>query len=154
MKKDSRFNANVIKGVVEDKSVHLLLPLTFMNLSGWSVRKYLDFYKLPLTSLLVVVDDIALPFGQLRLKPAGGPGGHNGLKSVESHVGSTQYMRLRMGVGHPGEKMLADYVLESFNAFEQGHLKTFIDQGVEALRLMLKEDLSFVMNRINSCPSQ
>ncbi|MDP1879854.1 MAG: aminoacyl-tRNA hydrolase [Parachlamydiaceae bacterium] len=161
-KTDIRFRANVAKGIIKDRSVHLVLPLTYMNLSGDSVKRYLEYYKLPLSALLVVVDDIALPFGQPRLNLKGGTGGHNGLKSVGSCLGTNEYMRLRMGIGHPNEsvnvtgekKVLADYVLENFNINEQKNLPEFVDKGVEVLFLLLKETPTNVMNKINSIPRQ
>jgi peptidyl-tRNA hydrolase, PTH1 family len=154
LKEDRRFNAQVAKGAVEDHTVHLLLPLTYMNLSGNAVRRYVDYFKIPLDGLIVVTDDIALPFGQLRLKSMGSPGGHNGLKSVETCLGTSYYKRLRMGIGHPGEKMLVNYVLEPFSHREQQELPTFIDHGVEVLQRLLKESFSCVMNSVNTVPHQ
>lgn len=153
-KEDKRFNALVTKGVIGETSVHLLLPLTYMNLSGTAVRRYLDFFKLPSSCLVVVTDDIALSFGKLRLKTMGSAGGHNGLKSVETHLGSSQYIRLRMGIGHPGGKELAGYVLDSFSPEELKILATFVDRGVEVLLRLLKESVSHVMNVVNTAPSK
>ncbi len=153
-KEDRRFNALVAKGVIGEASIHLLLPLTYMNLSGTAVRRYLDFFKLPASCLVVVTDDIALSFGKLRLKTMGSAGGHNGLKSVETHLGSSHYVRLRMGIGHPGEKELAGYVLDSFSPEELKILATFVDRGVEVLLRLLKESVSHVMNVVNTAPSK
>jgi PTH1 family peptidyl-tRNA hydrolase len=154
LKEDRRFNARVVKGGVDNHTIHLLLPLTYMNLSGNAVRRYADYFKLPLTSLIIVTDDIALPFGQLRLRNMGSAGGHNGLKSIEACFGTTHYKRLRMGIGHPGEKMLADYVLEPFSHAEQQELSTFIDRGVEVLQRLLKESFSHVMTSVNDVSCQ
>lgn len=151
-KEEKRLNAFVTKGVVENNTVHLLLPTTYMNLSGIAVRRYLDYLKLESVELVVVMDDIALPFEQLRLKTMGGTGGHKGLKSVEAHLGTSHYMRLRMGIGHPGEKVLADYVLEPFNREELEKLEIFVDRGIEVLKRLLKENPSQVMNTINMSP--
>lgn len=151
---DKRFNALVTRGVIGKTSVHLLLPLTYMNLSGTAVRRYLDFFKLPFSCLVVVTDDIALSFGKLRLKTMGSAGGHNGLKSVETHLGSAHYIRLRMGIGHPGERELARYVLESFTPEELKILPTFVDRGVDVLLRLLKESVSHVMNAVNTAPSK
>lgn len=149
-KEDKRFNARVAKGVSEGKAVHLLLPLTYMNLSGTAVRRYMDYFKIPLSGLIVITDDIALSFGQLRLRAMGSAGGHNGLKSIETHVGTNQYMRLRMGIGHPGQQVLTDYVLGPFSLLEQQELPSFIDGGVEILQRLLKEQILQVMNTVNS----
>lgn len=150
LKIDRRFNAFVAKGEYQNRIVYLLLPLTFMNLSGESVKRLMDYFKLPLESVLVISDDIALPFGQLRLKPSGGAGGHNGLKNIEKMIGSNQYMRLRMGIGHPGQWDLADYVLSPFTAIEQEKLPVFIDDGVNVLKCLMQEERSVVMNSVNT----
>lgn len=154
LKKDLRFNALVVKGVFENLTIHLLLPLTYMNLSGNAVRRYMDYFKIPLNSVMIVIDDIALPFGQLRLRSGGSDGGHNGLRSIEACLGTSQYKRLRMGIGHPGEKVLSNYVLEPFNHTEQQELPAFIDRGVEVLRRLLKENFTQVMNSVNTVPRQ
>lgn len=151
-KEDRRFNACAAKGSRGIDTVHLLLPLTYMNLSGTAVRQYADYFKVPLNRLLIIADDIALPFGQLRLRGGGSAGGHNGLKSVEACLGTAQYQRLRMGVGDPGEKMLAMYVLESFCLAEQKELPAFVDRSVEVLNRLLKESFSNVMTSVNTVP--
>lgn len=149
-KEEKRYEALVAKGVAAGHDVHLLLPLTYMNLSGRAVRKYLDFFKLDPTSLVVVVDEIALPFGQLRLKAMGSAGGHNGLKSVEAYLGTTAYMRLRMGIGHPGEKILSNYVLDPFSPEELKELESFVNQSVEVLQRLFREEAAQVMNTVNT----
>lgn len=111
-KEDKRFKALIVRGFIDGILVHLLLPTTYMNLSGMAVRRYLDFFKLAHDRLVVVTDDIALSFGRLRVKTMGSAGGHNGLKSVEAYLGTSRYIRLKMGIGHPGEKVLSDYVLD------------------------------------------
>src|SRR5262249_53882417 len=125
---------------------------TYMNLSGNAVRRYVDYFKVPLNSLVIVTDDMALPFGQLRLRHMGSSGGHNGLKSIEACLGTSHYKRLRMGISHPGEKTWVDYVLEPFSSTEQQELPTFIDRGVEVLQRLLKESFSHVMSSVNAVP--
>lgn len=154
LKEDRRFNACIVKGIIDNKTVHLMLPLTYMNLSGSAVRQYADYFKLSLQNLVIVTDDIALSFGQVRLKSMGSSGGHNGLKSIEACLGTSYYKRLRMGIGHPGEKILANYVLEVFNQKEQQELPVFIDSGVEILKRLLKEDFSHVMHDVNTVSRQ
>lgn len=154
LKEDRRFNACVAKGVIDTHPLHLLLPLTYMNLSGNAVRRYVDYFKIPLNHVVIVTDDIALPFGQLRLRGMGSAGGHNGLKSIEACLGTSHYKRLRMGIGHPGEQMLANYVLEAFSYTEQQKLPTFIGHGVEVLQRLLKESFSHVMTSVNTVPRQ
>jgi PTH1 family peptidyl-tRNA hydrolase len=95
----------------------LLLPMTFMNRSGGSVAEALRFYRVPVTGLLAIHDEVELPFGEARLKEGGGLGGHNGLRSLEQHLGSRDFWRLRVGVGKEPRRgqQLADYVLEDFS---------------------------------------
>jgi PTH1 family peptidyl-tRNA hydrolase len=153
-KEEKYFNALIAKGVIENKPVHLLLPLTYMNLSGTAIRRYLDFFKFSSSHLIVVTDDISLSFGKFRLKTMGSAGGHNGLKSVESCLGTSHYNRLKMGIGHPGARNLADYVLGVFTQEELQVLTSFVDRGVEILFRLLKESVSQVMNAVNTTPSK
>jgi|GEM_PF-173819 len=149
-KENARFNARLARGASKNCMIHLMLPLTYMNLSGEAVYRYVEDCHIPLQHLVVVSDDIALPFGQLRLRNKGSAGGHNGLKSVEVSLGTSQYKRLRMGIGHPGEKMLVNYVLEPFSPQEQEELPTFVDRGVEVLESLLNESFLWLMNRVNA----
>lgn len=149
LREDRRFSAYVGKKEIENRVVHFLLPLTFMNLSGSAVRRYVDYFKIPVSGVIVVSDDVALPFGQLRLREGGSAGGHNGLKSVEAHLMTSHYKRLRMGIGHPGEQLMANYVLERFSHTEQQELPTFIQHGVEVLQKVLQDSFSNVMNQFN-----
>lgn len=151
-KEEKRFNAFVAKGLIDGQAVHLILPLTYMNRSGLAVKSYLDFYKLGSDCLTVVVDDISLPFGKLKLKPAGSAGGHNGLKSIECFLATASYMRLKMGIGHPGKRILADYVLEPFSSEELQHLMGFVDHGVHVLKCLMKESTDKVMKMVNTTP--
>lgn len=154
LREDRRFNAFAAKGESGDYALHLLLPLTYMNLSGNAVRRYVDYFKIPLNQLVIIVDDIALPFGQQRLRSMGSAGGHNGLKSIEACLGTSHYKRMRMGISHPGENMIANYVLENFSSAEQRELPKFIDHGVEILQRLLKENFSDVMTSVNAVPRQ
>src|SRR5262249_49353172 len=97
----SRFSAQVAELVEDGVKVLLVKPETFMNLSGRCVRQLVDFYQLPLSDLLVVCDDINLPLARLRVRARGSHGGHNGLRDIQAHLGTTEYGRLRIGVGSP-----------------------------------------------------
>src|SRR5207237_483043 len=107
----NRFQAEVAEWRLDEGKVLLVKPETFMNLSGRSVRQALDFYQVPVENLLVVCDDINLPLGKLRFRARGTHGGHNGLRDVQNHLGTTEYSRLRIGVGAPPEEGAVDYVL-------------------------------------------
>lgn len=153
-KEEKRFNCLVAKAECQGAIVHLLLPLTFMNLSGTAVRSYLEYYKLLIDEVVIITDDFALPFGQMRLKTMGSPGGHNGLKSIEQHLGTAMYKRLRMGISHPSGRNLADYVLENFSQDEQESLMSVVDRGKDILLRLVKEPFSQVMNAVNVIPRQ
>ncbi len=127
------------------KNHYLLKPLTYMNLSGESVAKVTNYFKIPTEDVIVVHDDLDLPFGALRFKRGGGHGGHNGLKSIDAHIGK-EYIRIRIGIGKPERKSeVASYVLAPFTAKEQEELKSVIDQAVQAaIKLLEGEELDKV----------
>lgn len=133
-KEDKQSRAIFVRGLIDGTTVHLVMPTTYMNESGQAVRRYLDFFKLKPENVIVVSDETALPFGDLRLRLKGSAGGHNGLKSIETHLGTQYYVRLRMGIGpKPPEMSLADYVLANFSKEEFEALDSFIEKGVEVL---------------------
>ncbi|WP_349305689.1 aminoacyl-tRNA hydrolase [Parachlamydia sp. AcF125] len=150
---DSKFKGVVAKKKFHLGEIHLLLPTTFMNESGQAVKRYVDFYKIPLSAMTVVVDDADLSFGAIRLRSQGSAGGHNGLKSLISHLGTTQFVRLRMGIGRPAPKSslddLADYVLDNFSQDEMPHLVPFLQQGTSVLERLLTQDVATAMNFVN-----
>lgn len=128
----------------------LLKPSTFMNLSGVAVRTMADFYKIPHDRVLVVLDDAALPFGRLRIRPSGSAGSHNGLESVLTHFATEAVPRLRMGIGAPPPPMaLHDYVLGKFTTPEESELAEFLERTAEAIRAVLKNGLAAAMNEFN-----
>lgn len=157
-KENKDIGAFISKNTFDDVAVHLVLPTTYMNNSGTAVRRYLDYFKLTAENLVVATDDIALPFGQIRVRPEGSAGGHNGLKSVELHLGTSQYARLRMGIGNHRKSQeaseqpisLADYVLGDFTREEVAGLEEFIDQGAQILMRFLKEPIANIMNGVNA----
>ncbi|MEC7840442.1 MAG: aminoacyl-tRNA hydrolase [Chlamydiota bacterium] len=149
-KDESRFQAQVTKGVVDNVKVHLVLPTTYMNESGVAVRRYIDFFKLDPQAVVVVSDDIDLPFGHMRLRESGSAGTHNGLKSVEKHIGTQKYPRLRMGIGagHQSQE-LASHVLSRFDSDEAATLDSFVDKGVNVLLRIVREEMTSIMNDVN-----
>lgn len=152
-KEESRFSGRLAKGVVGGDSLILLEPMTYMNLSGQALQKVLNFFKWTASTVLVVVDDIAIPFGEMRLKEKGSPGGHNGLKSIQAHLGTQEYLRLRMGVGERAQGTLTSHVLGCFDQDESEELPAFIQRGQRFLqRLVEGEDLRALMKEINTRP--
>jgi peptidyl-tRNA hydrolase, PTH1 family len=129
--------------------IHLLMPTTYMNRSGQAVHDYLAYYKIGVGELLLVCDDTALPFGELRVRSGGSAGGHNGLKNVQQMVGTQEYARLRMGIGGGERAELSDYVLQPFTKEEAERLDGFVSRAADALEELIFEGIEPVMNRIN-----
>lgn len=151
-KEDKRFHAHVAKGQMTGNSIALLLPDTYMNESGRAVQAYLAFYKLGPKNIVVISDDIHIKFGTLRLRTRGSAGGHNGLKSIESHLGTQEYARIRIGIGRAKEEEpLVDYVLDKFSHEELKELPQVMNRAVSALRQIVKaSDLTEVMSSVNA----
>ena len=125
-------------------------PLTFMNRSGDAVAALAHYYDIVPADLLVVVDEVALPFGRLRARARGSAGGHNGLKSVIERLGTTEFPRLRLGVGRGDTRRdLADHVLSKFEADEQSALEAFITRAADAAEMFAAEGIEKVMNAYN-----
>lgn len=148
-KKESRFDGALAQGDYSGLSVRLLMPLTYMNLSGVAVRKACDYYKVDASRVLVVCDDAALSFGKLRLRSEGSFGGHRGLESIEEHLGTFRYPRLKAGIGE-GRIPLEAHVLERFSDEEMAQLDSFLDKGAKALEIWLAEPLITAMNKVNA----
>jgi peptidyl-tRNA hydrolase, PTH1 family len=126
----------------------IVKPLTFMNDSGLAVRKVLAREHAPLVDLLIVADDFALPFGKLRFREGGGPGGHNGLGSVIDELGTEKISRLRIGIGAPG-RGFADHVLAPFQPDERQRLDELLDAGADAVEEWARHGTSKAANRFN-----
>ena len=135
---------------VKNCELILLKPSTFMNLSGVAIRYWMNHEKLPLENLLVVVDDLALPFGSIRLKQRGSDGGHNGLKNIASELGNTNYARLRIGVGNEftrGHQI--DFVLGVFTPEEKKELPAILDKAADCVQAYCLSGPAFAMNHFN-----
>ncbi len=142
--------AIVTSVLYEDKKLILAKPQTYMNLSGHSVQGLANFYKLPLSNLLVAHDDLDLPFGTIRMRPGGGPGGQKGVASAIEHLGTKDFVRLRIGIGRPPSRMdPADYVLQDFSRDEIMTLSEILDHAADAVLLFVVEGLDSAMNKFN-----
>ncbi|WP_026843225.1 aminoacyl-tRNA hydrolase [Citrifermentans bremense] len=130
--------------------VYLLKPQTFMNLSGRSVAEALRFYKLSLSDLIVIHDDLDIPFGKVKLKEGGGHGGHNGLRSLAQELGSSAYARIRVGIGRPVHGDVVNFVLTNFAKEEMDSLLEVLDTSVDALEMMIKEGMPKAMSIFNA----
>ena len=139
------------KGVIAGQKVLLAEPLTYMNLSGESVRELVDYYKVdPTDELIIIYDDINLAPGKLRIREKGSAGGHNGIKNIIAHLGSQEFPRIRIGVGEkPKGWDLADYVLGRFAKEEEPVIREALEKVVQACEVMITEDTCTAMNRFN-----
>ena len=138
-------------GIIEGRKVSLVKPQTYMNLSGESVRGFIDFYKIDVeTELLVIYDDVSLDVGQLRIRKKGSAGGHNGIKNIIQHAGTNVFQRIKVGVGEkPKEYDLADYVLGHFSKAEKELMLEGYENAIEAVRMIVQDDIEAAMNQFN-----
>ncbi|MCF6117236.1 aminoacyl-tRNA hydrolase [Mesorhizobium muleiense] len=143
-----KFQGLIAEGTLAGEKIILIKPQTFMNLSGQSVGEALRFYKLDTSALTVLYDEIDLAAGKVRVKVGGGSGGHNGIRSLEQHVGK-DFRRVRIGVGHPGVKeMVHGHVLGDFAKSDREWLDVLLDTIADAAELLAKGDDNFFMNRV------
>lgn len=144
------FSSLVGTGRIEGQDVLLALPMTYMNLSGEAVCAIARKYRLAPADIIVIVDDAALPPGKLRLRLKGSAGGHNGLVSIEDHLGTQEYARIRIGVGPAPTPDLASHVLSPFAPSERPVMDAAVDLAADAVELALREGFERAMNRYNS----
>lgn len=146
----ARFSAQICELQEGEEKVLLVKPETFMNLSGRCVRQIVDFYQLELTNLLVVCDDVNLPLGKLRIRGKGTHGGHNGLRDIQNHLGTTEYPRLRIGVGAAEEGELTDHVLGKFRPSEKPVIEEAVALAIQAVSVWVQQGLEVCMSRFNA----
>lgn len=137
-------------GYIEGEKVILAQPITYMNLSGESVRELIDFYKVSTEDIIVIYDDISLPVGQLRIRKKGSAGGHNGIKNIINHLGTMEFTRIRVGVGDkPEDWDLADYVLTRFKSDEEPIIRDALKDVSDACKKIIISDVDEAMNIYN-----
>ncbi len=142
--------ALVAKGTYQGHRLILVKPQTYMNESGQAVGALARFYKVPLENILIIYDDVDLPFGALRLRPGGGSAGQKGMKSIIERLGSEQFPRLRVGIDHPPGRMeAADYVLQDFSRAELESLPQILDNAADAVLVYATAGLDQAMNQFN-----
>lgn len=138
------------EGVVAGQKVYLLKPQTYMNLSGESIRAFMDFYKAQIEDLIVVYDDLDTPFGSIRLRYQGSAGGHNGIKSTIQHLGTQSFQRIRMGISRPAPgRDIADYVLHTFSKEELTKMPPLLDKTCDAMEHLLEHTFENTMAKFN-----
>jgi len=149
---ERKFNARLARAERNGVRVLLSQPQTFMNLSGEAVGALVNFYRLPrpLAGLLVVVDDVDLPLGEIRLRAGGGSGGHHGLESVEQHLGTDAYARLRLGIGRAdGAREITGHVLGRFDAAETARMEKVLVRAADQVECWLADGIEKAMNQFN-----
>ena len=149
-KYEKRFDADTCKVTISGNDVWLAKPQSYMNLSGKPVRGMLDYYRLTTDQLLVAHDEIDLPPGTVRLKAGGGHGGHNGLRDIINHCGR-DFMRLRLGVGHPGHKdQVTAYVLKTASSDVEAAINRNIDDAADVIPLLVEDGLEAAMKKLHT----
>ncbi|MCL4110014.1 UNVERIFIED_CONTAM: hypothetical protein GTU68_038231 [Idotea baltica] len=149
-KSETKFSGEVAKANIDGKSVWLLKPSTFMNRSGLAAHQISQFYKIPTENILVAYDELDLPVGTARLKQSGGHGGHNGLRDLHAQI-TKDYLRLRLGIGHPGDsKKVADYVLSRPNQNDEIAITNAIDRSLNIISEVISGNLQKAMNSLHT----
>lgn len=144
-----RHQSSYGEGRIAGQAVLLAKPLTYMNLSGQAVAPLARYHNIPPAEVLVVCDDTNLPLGRLRLRADGTAGGHNGLKSIIGALGTTEFPRLRIGVGAPDGRPMVDHVLGRFNRAEGEAISVTMEEAADAIEILLRDGLEAAMNRYN-----
>jgi PTH1 family peptidyl-tRNA hydrolase len=150
-KENKRFQGLLAEGISPyGQKIRLLKPLTYMNRSGQAVRAVIDWHKIPIESIMTIYDDMDLPVGKLRMRLSGSAGGHNGMKSIISHLGGQNFPRLRIGIGKSdGKQETIGYVLGKFSPSETEVIREVLHLSIQAVELSLKEGVEKSMSRYN-----
>jgi PTH1 family peptidyl-tRNA hydrolase len=150
-KSEKKFNGELARSVIHGRDVLLLKPTTFMNLSGQALAPLMNFYKVSIENVLVVHDDLDLPVGTIRLKQGGGHGGHNGLRDIIARCGGNNFQRLRIGIGHPGEKSkVTGHVLKKASDEDARVLEDGISRAISELDLIVNGESQKAMHKLHS----
>lgn len=148
---DKKFNAEVAEWFVGGQKVYLLKPLTFMNLSGDAVQKALHFYKISPDTMLVAHDELDFSAGKCKLKKGGGHGGHNGLRDIITKTGNSNFLRLRIGIDHPGDaRQVANYVLKPPSASDRQAIDNSLMDAKRAIDILIKDGVEAAMLKLHS----
>jgi PTH1 family peptidyl-tRNA hydrolase len=148
-----KYGAELFEIALGSERVLLCKPMEFMNVSGQAVQKVAGFHKIPAARTIVVHDELDVPFGRLKLAAGGGPGGHNGVRSIIADLGTPDFPRVRVGIDRPPPQWKgADYVLANFTGAEQNQLDEVIDLAADAVEDIVKRGLPAAMNKFNQKP--
>jgi len=144
-----RFNAEIAEGAIGGARVMIAKPQSFMNLSGEAIGKLFKFYKVSPDELIVVYDDLDLPLGKMRLRPKGSAGGHHGMESIIAHIGTSDFARLRVGIGRPNPDADIDHVLGNFEGDERKLMDETFANAADAISVWVAEGINAAMNKFN-----
>jgi PTH1 family peptidyl-tRNA hydrolase len=148
---ESRYKSEVARCTVDGRDCHLQKPMDFMNRSGQSVAALAGFYRIPRNAILVVHDDLDLPVGTIKLKKGGGHGGHNGLRDLISHLGGNDFLRLRIGISHPGHRDdVVDYVLKNASREDRAAIDQAIDDAIGMMPQVIAGDIEAAMKDLHT----
>ncbi|AXP54172.1 peptidyl-tRNA hydrolase [Haemophilus influenzae] len=149
---ENKFFGKTVRTLLNGKEVRLLVPTTFMNLSGKAVGALASFYRIKPEEILVIHDELDLPAGVAKLKQGGGHGGHNGLKDIVAQLGNNNnFYRLRIGIGHPGHRdLVAGYVLNKPSPADRDALEKVLDEATDCVEMIFKDGMVKATNRLNS----
>lgn len=149
-KTEKKFQAELASSKIENQDCKIILPLTFMNLSGTPTRELSQFYRFAPEEILVVHDELDLPVGCTKLKTGGGHGGHNGLRDIISHLGNQNFHRLRIGIGHPGHKDLVhQYVLTKPSQADKQAIEEGISKALQVMPILVTGNMAEAMNQLH-----
>lgn len=147
-KQENKLKAFVSRYNIDGEDVIFVKPTTFMNLSGEAVRAVKDYYKIDLSDIIIIYDDIAIPLGKIRLRANGSDGGHNGIKSIIQHLGTNSFARIKVGIG-PQIGPSEHYVLQNFSKEQMEILKSILDKSIDAAKVMMVNGVETAQNKFN-----
>lgn len=147
---ETRLNSELVLLDIDGVSCRVMKPMSYMNVSGLPVHAVCKFYQITPAEVLVAHDDLDLPVGRIKLKTGGGHGGHNGIRDIIKHLGSADFHRMRIGIGHPGERELVlDYVLGKPSIVDKRLVDDAIARGVDSVSTILTDTIEKAMNQLN-----
>ncbi|MBR6098276.1 aminoacyl-tRNA hydrolase [bacterium] len=147
-KQETKLKSFIAKNKINGEDIIFIKPTTFMNLSGEAVRAVMDYYKINVSDIIIIYDDIALPAGKIRLRANGSDGGHNGIKSIIQHIGTSNFNRIKIGIG-PQIGPSEHYVLQNFSKEQMDILKEVLDKSIEAAKSVIKDGMEKSQNLFN-----
>ena len=147
-KQDSKLKSFIARHKINGEDVIFIKPTTFMNLSGEAVRAVMDYYKIDVQNLIIIFDDISIPTGKIRIRANGSDGGHNGIKSIIQHIGTTDFNRIKVGIG-PQIGPSEHFVLQNFSKEQLDIIKEVLDKSIDAVKSIMQDGIEKSQNKFN-----